>query len=219
MTEKKRTKFEYNRDLVEIAKLYLDGYTQMEIAEKLPEITGAKYTLSRRQISYDIQKLVGHWKKSHLKTINEKIISELQYLNREIQRLNEIEKIARESFELSKTKSVKKTKEKRLLNDESDNKIAKISTTQYERYGNADFLKIMIQCNIERVNISKERRKLLGLDAAIKLNIGSDNLSSAKFSNLSNEELEAKYLELKELIELHESEGYGEYTDFTEVKE
>jgi hypothetical protein len=205
MTENKRTKVERRRDLLEIAKMYLNGYTHWQIAKKLPEVTGANYTLSQPQITYDIQKLIKHWQESQLQSIGEKVAIELE-------RINRIEQLAAESFEMSRLKSVKKTKKINTDNsagedDDEGTKVTKkaeLSVTEYERYGNHEFLKIMLQCGAER-------RKLLGLDAAIKLDIVS--VSSSNYATMSEKELDNYIIELEKLTK--GESGEGEIIDIT----
>ena len=204
MTEKKRTKIERRRDLLEIARLYLGGYTQIQIAKKLPEITGANYSLSQMQISYDIRTLVEHWQKTQLKYIDKKISIELE-------RIDLIASLAYESFMKSKETSIKKSKEIR-NNEEGDNKMVKASLTEYERYGDPEFLRIMLDC-------SERRCKLLGLESSTSINIiNNTNNQTNKYLNMPLSELDRHIKELES--QLRESEvGYGESSTIIDITE
>lgn len=77
MAAPKRTVIQTGRDRREIADLYLQGWTQQRIADRLNE-SGDKddapirgYTLSQRMISYDLKKLQEAWRASALIDIDE----------------------------------------------------------------------------------------------------------------------------------------------------
>ena len=59
-----RTEQQRNSDLVRISKLYLQGHTQLEIAQQIG--------VSRTQISYDIKQLFLEWKRVDLEEIIKK---------------------------------------------------------------------------------------------------------------------------------------------------
>lgn len=65
----KRSKFEREEQLVEIARWYAQGLTQAGIAEKLG--------LSRQQISYDLKTVRARWQEASNSAEGERIASEL----------------------------------------------------------------------------------------------------------------------------------------------
>jgi len=79
-----RADHERERDLLEISAMYLKGLSHYEISER---INAAHYTpggrsLSRRQISYDIQKLLERWQQTATSNIDERRAVELAKLDR-----------------------------------------------------------------------------------------------------------------------------------------
>jgi len=77
-----RNALQIERDRREIASLYLQGWQQAEIAEKLsqPE-TGRGYALSQQMVSYDIQQLIKQWRESALIDLDETKAQELARIN------------------------------------------------------------------------------------------------------------------------------------------
>ena len=71
MADPKRTKFEIERDQVEIAKLYLQGFTQAQIPEELQKITKAKYLISQPMIHNDLKKIKRKWAEQKIENFNE----------------------------------------------------------------------------------------------------------------------------------------------------
>lgn len=64
MAKPKRTKKQRELDLPYIARLYLKGKSQIEIADTLAD--ERPYSLSQRQISYDLKAIQGKWLESAL---------------------------------------------------------------------------------------------------------------------------------------------------------
>ncbi len=173
--ENKRTEIQRQKDLILISEMYLKGTTQQMIALKLG--------LSQSQISYDIKEIIEHWRETQKSNVADKIAIELE-------KINQIEARAWESFELSKTISNKKMKEVRIGKD-SDDKTAKVQTTTFERYGNPKFLEVILQC-------SNERRKLLGLDAAVKLTVNADIVN--RYEQMNDNELDNEIANLEAIL-------------------
>ena len=61
-------------DKVKIAKWYLEGKTHNEIAEKLG--------LSRQTVGYELKAIFEEWKKDRIQTFEEKILIELEKINK-----------------------------------------------------------------------------------------------------------------------------------------
>jgi hypothetical protein len=74
MAATKRTKFEREQQLVQIAQLYLTGHTQAAIARQL--------NLSRSQIQYDIQACIREWRRTRIEDIDQVKTVELERINR-----------------------------------------------------------------------------------------------------------------------------------------
>lgn len=172
--QKKRTEIERQNDLIAISQLYLRGLTQQQIAVHLG--------LSQQQISYDIKEIVENWREEQGNNVADKIAIELE-------KISQVEVNAWESFEKSKSRAKKTT------TTEKDGQIEKTNTTSYERYGDPKFLEVLLQC-------SSDRRKLLGLDAAIKLQTVAPN----QFESMTTEELEQRLIQLQKDIENYENQ-------------
>lgn len=87
-----RTEQQRNSDLVRISKLYLQGHTQLEIAQQIG--------VSRTQISYDIKQLFLEWKRERIDVFEERLLIELS-------KLDHLESEAWKAWENSKRDSVK----------------------------------------------------------------------------------------------------------------
>ena len=80
-TAHKRTAIQIERDRREIAGLYLQGWKQAEIAEKLSGDGERDYTLSQQLVSYDIGRLIKAWRESGMVDINDAKAQELAKIN------------------------------------------------------------------------------------------------------------------------------------------
>lgn len=139
MAANKRNNLQIKKDRVTIAKLYLNGDTQAEIAQSLG--------LSQQMVSYDLKVVAEEWKCEARKAHEERVAIELAKLNRiEREALREWE---RSKGELERTK-VSKTSSKDPR--ESAEKI------KIQLLGDVSYLETAIK-------ISRERRELLGVDA------------------------------------------------------
>lgn len=78
----KRTVSQRERDLDFIANLYLGGFSQMEITERLNIERADQYTLSRSQVRRDIQDIHQRWLESSLNSMEEKVVIECSKLDR-----------------------------------------------------------------------------------------------------------------------------------------
>lgn len=83
MAAPKRTPDQRRRDLAIVANLYMQGYTQAEIAEHLNGRTeeDRDYTISRHQISYDLISLREEWLNSALVDLDKRKAQELAKLD------------------------------------------------------------------------------------------------------------------------------------------
>ena len=140
-----RTAFQIEQDRREVTTLYLQGKTQLEIAQKLD--------LSRQQIGYDLKVIQGQWRETTTFDLDTAKTVELS-------RIDVLERVAWEAWERSQEpKEVTLTKQI----DGGDTR-KEASIRREGQSGNPAFL--------ERVGWCIDRRcKLLGLDAPIKADI------------------------------------------------
>lgn len=172
MATKKRTEHQRESDLELISSLYCKGKYQSEIAE----IIG----VSQPQIAYDLQEIHKRWREASAHNINEA-------KQRELTRIDNLERAAWESFERSKETFVSTTNETESKGErDKDNKpIAskgRVSKRTEERYGDPRFLMVVKEC------IDK-RCKILGLDAPLKV---EDVTPPRPIERMTQEEIEAE---------------------------
>ena len=146
--KRRRNRAEIERDRRRIADLYLQGWLQADIAK---DIGVAQSTVSR-----DLVALHGEWKKSALLDFNEAKAQQLAKIDR-------LEREYWEAWERSKQGQKRTTVKGRGEGDEPTTK--EKSVTLDEGNGDPRFLQGVQWC-IDR------RCKILGVDAAQKLDIG-----------------------------------------------
>ena len=147
MVAHKRTSFQRENDLVEIAELYLRGLSQWRIAETINKSRG--YHLTQQQISYDLNTLIERWKKVSIRAIDEQKAEELA-------KINQLERTYWEAWEKSLQPKTSTTEKNRQAFDGFVRPISS-ETKIEETTGNPAFLSGVMDC------INK-RCKLLGLD-------------------------------------------------------
>jgi len=76
----KRTPTERERDMADIADMYLRGYTQGQISDELSK--NRTYTLGRTMVYKDIQKIYAQWEKAYVTSAHTLKIRELKKLDR-----------------------------------------------------------------------------------------------------------------------------------------
>lgn len=126
---------------VGVARMYLQGMSQAEIAEK--------YDLDRTQITKDLKAIRQQWLESRLADYNELI-------HRELASIEEVERNAWEGWHRSCENAVTV---KRTGTGEAE---TDTETTVKGQAGDASFLKVILDC-------CKRRCDLLGLDAPKKI--------------------------------------------------
>lgn len=151
----KRTPFEREADLLEIAKLYLAHKSHEQIAAQLSAMR--PYQLSRAQISYDIRTLVTRWRAESVRTIDDQKAEELK-------RINAVEATAWESWAKSQSPSSVK-RQNRTLDKNGVPGTGHMTIEQQDRDGDSRFLSLVMQC-------SERRCRLLGIEAPQKINLG-----------------------------------------------
>jgi hypothetical protein len=143
-----RTPLERERDLRELAALYLRGLTQFEIAQRL--------NVSRQQVGYDLKVLQRRWQESALGDFNAKKAAELA-------KMDELERTYWEAWERSCQAREVTTQEKTQGGEgQSEDARLKAGVRKEQRDGNPEFLRGVERC-IEM------RCKITGAFAAIKI--------------------------------------------------
>ncbi len=160
-----RTKAQVERDRIEVARLYLQGKYQHEIAQILE--------VSQQQVSYDLKAIHSHWRDIPLAQLTELKAQELA-------RINELERVYWEAWQRSLTP-------KEITSSAKDGDKVKVGKRSEQRNGNPAFLKGVMDC-IDR------RCKLLGLDAPIKSEVTSALSVSQDYNNMGADELARLYV-------------------------
>lgn len=164
MAKPKRTEFQRESDLERIASLYLRGWRQSDIASEIG--------LSRQQVGYDLKTIQNRWRTQT--TIN---LDEAK--QRELARLDELEREYWAAWEASKGERTKARQEKNVTGA-----VTKASMEKEQRDGNPAFLAGVMTC-IDR------RCKLLGLDAPVKtqnIEIDLSKLTDDQLARVANGE-------------------------------
>lgn len=182
MAKPKRSKLQREEDLRDVARLYLQGKSHLEIAAFLKEKYQAKnldYSITREQVTYDIEELRKEWKEARLLDVDARIAQELA-------KIDKLESTYWDAWERSLQPKLQKSVEREApdfteLDSEELEKEAseflpdprqraergrqmplkKVKVSREQRDGNPQFLAGVQWC-IER------RCKLLGLDAPEK---------------------------------------------------
>lgn len=140
----KRTKFQREHDLAEIADMYLKGFTQLEISRKL------RTNISRPQVTADIKKIRQRWLTSQVMDFNEA-------MNKALDHCDKVEKEAWGEWERSKVKRTVKYSEKRTGETVAEGIIigekTKISAREEEQCGDPRYLVVINQCRRDRMEI------------------------------------------------------------------
>lgn len=145
MASRKRDKFQRESDLAEIADMYLKGKPQSEIAQSLK--------VTQQQISYDLATIKRRWREQTAMNLDEA-------KNRELDRLDALEREYWDAWERSKKDRSRTQTEKRL--GQNDMLIGgKATVNKEEMLGNPAYLAGIERC----IDL---RCKLLGIYAATK---------------------------------------------------
>src|SRR5262249_26183581 len=148
MAAKSRKPLERERDLRDVAALYLHGLTQHEIAHRL--------NVSRQQIAYDLKRLQRRWQESALADFQAKKAAELA-------KVDELERTYWEAWERSCQEREVTSQEKTQTGEGPANDARrKVGVRKEERDGNPEFLRGVERC-IEL------RCKIIGAFAALKI--------------------------------------------------
>lgn len=160
-----RTKEQIKSDRLEVARLYLQGRYQHEIAQLLG--------VSQQQIAYDLKAVQVEWR-----NVPRLQLTELK--QKELARLDVLERTYWQAWEDSK-----KPKETTSSNKDGDR--IKVGKRNEQRNGNPAFLRGVMDC-IDR------RCKLLGLDAPVKTEINNNAIAlTNEYKDMDAAELSRLY--------------------------
>jgi hypothetical protein len=143
LTGPKRTPTQREHDLERIATLYLKGKRQVDIAAELG--------IAQSQVSYDLKEIHARWRKSALVDINE-------VKQRELARIDELERTYWDAWNRSMGETVKTTTSK------SDKDGGKASITKEQQVGNPAYLSGVQWC-------IEQRCKIFGIYEATKITV------------------------------------------------
>lgn len=146
----KRTSVQREADLVEVAKLYVRGYTITAIVQEVNAIHKGQYTIAYSAIDRDIKEIRRRWAQSSIIDFNEAKA-------RELAKLDELEHTYWDAW-LKSTKDVKKntveqTNDTNLPSALPNYSRSKAKTVVEERDGNIEFLKGVERCVQERCKL------------------------------------------------------------------
>ena len=155
----KRTREQRERDLVEIGRLCLKGYSQAEIAEVLNADPARGYTITQQTISRDVAEIRKRWEAEYKASRNALVAEQLR-------RLADIERQAHEEWERSKLNWSGKAQRVKGQASDGAGKVrpneVEQTTKEEGRLGDPRYLDVLLKA-IDR------KAKLLGLDAPAKM--------------------------------------------------
>jgi hypothetical protein len=159
----KRTRAQYDRDVLFCSNLFLRGYTYREIAEELNKVNaenGSNYTITAQAIFIDIKNLLIDWKRERMDNIDD-------YITQELRKLDKIEVELWCAWEKSK-KEKSKSKMRKLSGRNDKVYCTNVEEATETTPGNPKFLDLLL-------NVQQRRAKMLGFDAPIKIDIPNGN--------------------------------------------
>jgi hypothetical protein len=174
MARPKRTKAQKEADMVEMAKLYLEGYTQEEMA--------AQFKVSQVQICKDMRALRDEWIESSLVDID-------AAKRRELARIDRVEDAAVSEYARSRQDAKKSVRSEKVGSGEHTDSFVQQTETTEGRIGDPRFLTIIQNC-------VKQRCAILGLDAPTRNEMSGPNggaipiRSETDLSAFTSDELE-----------------------------
>ncbi len=164
MAPKTRTKAKVLSDRMEVARLYLEGKYQHEIAEILG--------VSQQQVSYDLKEIQLTWQDMSVAQLTE-------LKARELARIDNLERTYWQAWEKSQ-------QPKETTSTAKEGEKVKVGKRSEQRNGNPQFLQGVQWC-IER------RIKLLGLDAPVRSEVSSALAVTQNYNDMDAAELSRLY--------------------------
>lgn len=169
-------------------KRVAQGATYEQVAKELHELN-PEYTISREGVRLEVEKALIEWKRDNMENID-------AYIAKELWRINEIEKIVTQNFELSKKgfspKDYAALMKRGMTPDEIDEMYS-----DREMPGDPRYLDILL-------NLQSQRMKLLGINKGN--DVAQQNIVQYNFNNIGDGALEkmadmlqdSKYKEIAE---------------------
>lgn len=170
MAANRRTPIEIERDRTKVARMYLQGKTQYEIA--------AEMGFAVSQIAYDLKMIRKEWQESRFADLD-------QIKAEQLAKIDELERTAMNSFMQSLLpREVTITEKESMGLDQSGKPLPgpmRASTRKESQVGDPRFLEIVFKC-IDR------RCRLFGFDAPVKMDIQTiDALIEAELAQRAGE--------------------------------
>jgi hypothetical protein len=179
----KRTRGEKERDMGIITRLYLQGYNQTQIHEKINEQYPLERRISLRRISYDIQEIVQEWHDSSTRELS-------QFRSEQLQKLDAAEREFWEAWE--KSKDVKETTTTEATSGGTDEsplgRRTKVQRRREQQVGDPRFLDGVLK-------VIDYRSKLLGLNEPVRVQL-------SMIQSMRDEELEQLIKDISSEVQL-----------------
>jgi len=168
-----RTIAERERDLVDIAEMYLKGMSQGQIAVELSKMR--PYEIKRTMIWKDIQRIFAQWEKAYVESAHKLKMRELARLDHlEAEYWNGWERSQKDSLEVRRDRIEDKTP------GSPDGKTAyertKTTTRKEQKVGDVRFLEGVERC-------IKQRCVILGLESPKSVNVNWRKMAEAEGIN------------------------------------
>lgn len=169
-------------------KMVAQGATYQQVADKIHELN-PEYTITKEGVRLEVEKALIDWKRENMENID-------AYIAKELWRINEIEKIVMQNFEMSKKgfspKDYAALMKRGMTPDEIDEMYK-----DREMAGDPHYLDILL-------NLQTQRMRLLGINKGN--DVAQNTIVQYNFNNIGEDALEkmadmlqdSKYKELAE---------------------
>ena len=153
-------------------KMVVQGMTYKQVAEKIHELN-PEYTITAEGVRLEVEKALIDWKRENMDNID-------AYIAKELWRINEIEKLVMENFEMSKKgfspKDYAAMMKRGMTPDEVDEMYK-----DRELAGDPKFLDILL-------NLQTQRMRLLGINKGN--DVAQNTIVQYNFNNIGEDALE-----------------------------
>lgn len=153
-------------------KMVAQGMTYKQVAEKIHELN-PEYTITAEGVRLEVEKALIDWKRENMENID-------AYIAKELWRINEIEKLVMENFEMSKKgfspKDYAAMMKRGMTPDEVDEMYK-----DRELAGDPKFLDILL-------NLQTQRMRLLGINKGN--DVAQNTIVQYNFNNIGEDALE-----------------------------
>ena len=169
-------------------KMVAQGHTYQEVADAIHELN-PEYTITREGVRLEVEKALIEWKRDNMENID-------AYIAKELWRLDEIEKIVRTNFELSKKGFTPKDYAALMKRGLTPDEIDEMYETR-ELAGDPHYLDVLL-------NLQNQRMRLLGISKGN--DVAQQTIVNYQFNGIGDDALEkmadmlqdSKYKELAE---------------------